>query len=98
MRNKFLILSNRVITSTDNKGKAMYFTKVDSAASLQKLFHEEEASYGVSVTDIEVEMVNGSTYTDAILMTHSAETEDGSDMFLDVIISDLLGTFVSEWY
>lgn len=98
MRNKFLILSNRVITSTDNKGKAMYFTKVDSAASLQKLFHEEEASYGVSVTDIEVEMVNGSTYSDAILMTHSAETEDGSDMFLDVIISDLLGTFVSEWY
>jgi hypothetical protein len=98
MRNKFLILSNRVITSTDNKGKAMYFTKVDSAASLQKLFHEEEASYCVSVTDIEVEMVNGSTYTDAILMTHSAETEDGSDMFLDVIISDLLGTFVSEWY
>lgn len=98
MRNKFLILSNRVITSTDNKGKAMYFTKVDSAASLQKLFHEEDASYCVSVTDIEVEMVNGSTYTDAILMTHSAETEDGSDMFLDVIISDLLGTFVSEWY
>lgn len=98
MRNKFLILSNRVITSTDNKGKAMYFTKVDSAASLQKLFHEEEALYCVSVTDIEVEMVNGSTYTDAILMTHSAETEDGSDMFLDVIISDLLGTFVSEWY
>lgn len=98
MRNKFLILSSRVITSTDNKGKAMYFTKVDSAASLQKLFHEEEASYCVSVTDIEVEMVNGSTYTDAILMTHSAETEDGSDMFLDVIISDLLGTFVSEWY
>lgn len=98
MRNKFLTLSNRVITSTDNKGKAMYFTKVDSAASLQKLFHEEEASYCVSVTDIEVEMVNGSTYTDAILMTHSAETEDGSDMFLDVIISDLLGTFVSEWY
>lgn len=98
MRNKFLILSNRVITSTDNKGKAMYFTKVDSAASLQKLFHEEEASYCVSVTDIEVEMVNGSIYTDAILMTHSAETEDGSDMFLDVIISDLLGTFVSEWY
>lgn len=98
MRNKFLILSNRVITSTDNKGKAMYFTKVDSAASLQKLFNEEEASYCVSVTDIEVEMVNGSTYTDAILMTHSAETEDGSDMFLDVIISDLLGTFVSEWY
>lgn len=98
MRNKFLVLSNRVITSTDNKGKAMYFTKVDSAASLQKLFHEEEASYCVSVTDIEVEMVNGSIYTDAILMTHSAETEDGSDMFLDVIISDLLGTFVSEWY
>lgn len=81
MRNKFLILSNRVITSTDNKGKAMYFTKVDSAASLQKLFHEEEASYCVSVTDIEVEMVNGSTYTDAILMTHSAETEDGSDAY-----------------
>lgn len=98
MRNKFLILSNRVITSTDNKGKAMYFTKVDSAATFQKLFHDEEASYGVSVKDIEVEMVNGSTYSDAILMTHSAETEDGSDMFLDVIISDLLGTFVSEWY
>lgn len=98
MRNKFLRLSNRVITSTDNKGKAMYFTKVDSAATFQKLFHDEEASYGVSVTDIEVDMGSGETFTDAILMTHSAETEYGSDMFLDVIISDLLGTFVSEWY
>lgn len=98
MRNKFLRLSNRVITSTDNKGKAMYFTKVDSAATFQKLFHDEEASYCVSATDIEVDMGNGATFTDAILMTHSTETEDGSDMFLDVIISDLLGTFVSEWY
>lgn len=98
MRNKFLILSNRVITSTDNKGKAMYFTKVDSAASLQKLFHEEEASYCVSVTDIEVEMGNGVSFTNAILTTYIAEEEDGSNMFLDVIISDLLGTFVSEWY
>lgn len=98
MGNKYLKLSNSVITSTDNKGTAMYFTKVDSASTFQKLFYDEEASYGVSVTDIEVEMGNDSTYTDAILMTHIAETEDGSDMFLDVIISDLLGTFVSEWY
>lgn len=98
MRNKFLKLSSNVIASTDNKGKTMYFSKVDSASTFQKLFHDEEASYGVSVTDIEVDMGNGATFTDAILMTHSAETEDGSDMFLDVIISDLLGKFVSEWY
>ncbi|MBD9082036.1 MAG: hypothetical protein EGR48_00460 [Lachnospiraceae bacterium] len=98
MRNKFLKLSSNVIASTDNKGKTMYFSKVDSASTFQKLFHDEEASYGVSVTDIEVDMGNGATFTDAILMTHSAKTEDGSDMFLDVIISDLLGKFVSEWY
>ena len=98
MINKFLKLSSNVIASTDNKGKTMYFSKVDSASTFQKLFHDEEASYGVSVTDIEVDMGNGATFTDAILMTHSAETEDGSDMFLDVIISDLLGKFVSEWY
>ena len=98
MRNKFLKLSSNVIASTGNKGKTMYFSKVDSASTFQKLFHDEEASYGVSVTDIEVDMGNGATFTDAILMTHSAETEDGSDMFLDVIISDLLGKFVSEWY
>lgn len=98
MRNKFLKLSSNVIASTDNKGKTMYFSKVDSASTFQKLFHDEEASYGVSVTDIEVDMGNGATFTDAILMTHSAETEDGLDMFLDVIISDLLGKFVSEWY
>lgn len=98
MRNKFLKLSSNVIASTDNKGKTMYFSKVDSASTFQKLFHDEEASYGVSVTDIEVDMGNGATFTDAILMTHSAETKDGSDMFLDVIISDLLGKFVSEWY
>lgn len=98
MRNKYLKLSSNVITSTDNKGKAMYFAKADSAATFQKLFHDEEASYGVSVTDIEVDMGNGATFTDAILMTYIAEEEDGSNMFLDVIISDLLGTFVSEWY
>ena len=98
MRNKFSKLSSNVIASTDNKGKTMYFSKVDSASTFQKLFHDEEASYGVSVTDIEVDMGNGATFTDAILMTHSAETEDGSDMFLDVIISDLLGKIVSEWY
>lgn len=98
MRNKYLKLGNCVIMSTDNKGKAMYFTKVDSAATFQKLFHDEEASYGVSVKDIEVDMGNGATFTDAILMTYIAEEENGSNMFLDVIISDLLGTFVSEWY
>ena len=98
MRNRFLKLSSNVIASMDNKGKAMYFAKVDSAATFQKLFHDEETSYGVSVKDIEVDMGNGSSFTDAILTTYIAEKEDGSNMFLDVIISDLLGTFVSEWY
>lgn len=97
MGKEYLKLSNSVIMSTDNKGKAMYFAKADSAATFQKLFHDEETSYGVSVKDIEVDMKNG-RFTDAILMTYIEETDSGSDMFFDVIISDLLGTFVSEWY
>lgn len=97
MRNDFFKLSNKVIISTDNKAKETYFTKVDSASTFQKLFYDEEILYGISATDIEVDIDDG-LFTDAILMTYSVEENDDKDRFLDVIISDLLGTFVSEWY
>ncbi len=98
MRKNFFKLSNKVIMSTDNKAKETYFTKVDSASTFQKLFYDEETLYGISATDIEVDIGDGLRFTDAILMTYSVEENDDKDRFIDVIISDLLGTFVSEWY
>ena len=98
MESKFLKLSNRVIKFKDNIGGDVYFTKVESAATLQNTFLDEETTYSVSVKDIEIETSNN-TFTDAILISfYNEDSHTERTEFVDVIVCNLLGTFVSDWY
>lgn len=74
-----------------------YLAKVDSAETLRSIFSNEETIYEISVSDVEIQTATG-TYTPAMLFTYCMEDEDSGTHFVDVVISQLLGTFVSDWY
>ena len=87
---EFQKVNSRVIRSGDN-----YLAKVDSAENFSSVFVDEETTYGVSVRDAQIQ-TGDSTYTPAMAFTYSME--DGSVRFIDVVVCQLLGTFVSDWY
>ena len=74
-----------------------YLAKADSAETLRSIFSNEETRYEISVSDVEIQTATG-TYTPAILFTYCMEDEDSGTHFVDVVISQLLCTFVSDWY
>lgn len=78
-------------------GENEYLAKADSAETLRNIFANEETRYEISVSDVKIQTADG-TYTPAMLFTYSMEHEDGRTYFVDVVISQLLGTFVSDWY
>lgn len=95
MKKEFIQLSNKVVKSVDGN---LYLTKVASGADFLKTFFEEEAQYEISARDVGIELrKKEGTFTVAILLTFCKE-EDESTSFVDVLISDLLGTFISDWY
>ncbi len=95
MKKEFIQLSNKVIRSAD---KNQYFAKVESKADFQKTFFKEEAQYEISARDVEIELrKENNSYTEAILLSFCKQ-EDASFLFVDVLISDLIGTFISDWY
>ena len=53
--------------------------------------------YEVSVSDAKIQTDVG-VYTPAMIFTYCMEDVDGGTHFVDVVISQLLGTFVSDWY
>lgn len=89
-------LSNKVILS-DGK---MYFTKIDSSASFYSMLDDENATHLISAYDVEIETDREtSSYTKAVALDFCKENEEtGKSQFIDVIICDLLGTFISDWY
>lgn len=80
-----------------------YFSRVPSARGLQRKFFNEETAYEVSVCDIEIKTGTG-VITDAILLTFCRENIDEESRetietsYLEMIISEMLGTFVSDWF
>ena len=74
-----------------------YLAKVDTAGTLQNIFLNEEMKYEVSVIDAKIQTGIG-VYTPAMTFTYCMEDVDGRAHFVDVVISQLLGTFVSDWY
>ena len=98
MNRKYLRLSNKVIKSVDSKGKELFFTKAEGAVPFQNTFFGDEVQYEVSANGVEIEMNNEEkSYTDAVILTFGVEEEDNV-RYADVIICDLLGTFISDWY
>ena len=95
MKYKFEQLSNKVIKSADGK---QFFSKAESAVDFQKTFFGDEEQYEISGQVAEIELKNHKgAFTDAIILTFCKE-DDESTSFVDVLISDLLGTFISDWY
>ena len=95
MKDRFEQLSNKVIKSAEGK---QFFSKAEGVADFQKTFFGDEDQYGISAKDVEIELKShNGTFTDAILLTFCKEDGE-STSFVDVLISDLLGTFISDWY
>lgn len=95
MKKRFLQLSNKVIKSVDGE---LFFTKAEGSMSFQKTFFGEEDQYGLYAQDVYVGL-NGQegTITDAVLLTFWNENEESSHC-VEVLICDLLGTFISDWH
>ena len=85
-----------------NKDHGLLLTRVDSSNTFQKLLINEDDQYFIASHDVKIEMMNGH-FTDGIdiLICRDDAVEDDPDskaMFLNIVISDVLGTFVSSWY
>ena len=93
MEQAFKQLSNDVISSAQN----LLFTRVDSEKSFRRKFPSEESSYELCFRNIEIEMKEKEHYTDAILISFTSDDEN-STSYVDVIMSDVLGTFISDIY
>lgn len=92
---EFMQLSNSVIKTANRN---VYYTKVDSAKSLQKVFIEEESQYEISAGDVEIQIKGeDETFAEGVLLVFCKE-KDGSCSYVDVLICDVLGTFISDWY
>ena len=95
MEANFIQLSDDILLSSDG----IYLTKVDSAKKLSSKICDEYEEYGISFGDVTVDAGNcGGRISDAVRMEISVEDEDGYYDFIDIVVSDLLGTFVSEWF
>lgn len=85
-------INSRVIRSGNQ-----HLAKADSAETFRNIFANEETRYEVSVSDVKIQTATG-TYTPAMLFTYCMEDADDGTHFVDIVISALLGTFVSDWY
>ena len=94
MEANYVQLSNDVLLSRDGR----YLVRVDSAQSLNKKLYDDYTEYGVSFGNVLIKLKQDAHFTDAILMEFSRETEDGNCYFIDIVISDVLGMFISDWY
>ena len=95
MKDRLEQLSSKVIKSADGK---QYFSKAEGAADFQKTFFGDEEQYEISAQGVEIELKNQEgAFTCAILLTFCKE-DDKNASFVDVLISDMLGTFISDWY
>lgn len=80
-----------------------YFSRVSSAKGVRRKFFDEETLYSISSCDIEIKIGNG-CIVDAILLSFCRENIDEESgkvietSFLEMIISEMLGTFTSDWF
>ena len=88
----YVKINSRVI-----RGERDFLAKADSAETLQNIFSNEEMKYEVSVSDSKIQTDVG-VYTPAMIFTYCMEDADDGTHFVDVVVSQLLGTFVSDWY
>ena len=94
MEANYVQLSKDVLLSRDGR----YLVRVDSAQTLNKKLYDDDTEYGVSFGNVLIKPEQDSRCVNAILMEFSAENEDVDHDFIDLVISDELGMFISDWY
>lgn len=94
MGREFKQVSGDVVVSNTNK----YLTRVDSSNTLFRKLYDEESQYGVSFKDVEISLMDEGHFTNAILITFFKDVDDITDSFIELLISDVIGTFISDWY
>lgn len=97
-RYRYKQLSEDVISSPQN----ILYSRVASAKALERKLFDEDAEYRMTFKDIEIEMKKAGHFTTGILVMFVRENHESEEMvsesFIDLVISDILGTFISEWY
>ena len=94
MEREFKQVSGDVVVSNTNK----YLTRVDSSNTLFRKLYDDELQYGVSFKDVEISLIEEGHFTNGILITFSKYVDDMKDTFIALLISDVIGTFISDWY
>lgn len=98
MEKRYKQLSEDVISSPED----FLYSRVASAKVLERKLFDEDAEYRMTFQDIEIEMKKAGHFTTGVLVVfirENHESEDkASESYIDLIISDILGTFISDWY
>lgn len=94
MGREFKQVSGDVVVSNTNK----YLTRVDSSNTLFRKLYDDEAQYGISFKDVEISLIEEGHFTNGILITFSKDVDDMKDSFIELLVSDVIGTFISDWY
>ena len=94
---KYEVLSSSVI-----KNDNLLFTRVSSAQCIERKLFEQDTSYELGVENIDIQMKDNTT-TGGIRFTFYCESKkdlwgDTSASYVDLIVSDILGTFISDRY
>ena len=94
MEREFKQVSGDVVVSNTNK----YLTRVDSSNTLFRKLYDDELQYGVSFKDVEISLIEEGHFTNGILIIFSKDVDDMKDTFIELLISDVIGNFISDWY
>lgn len=99
MDKKLKYVGNGVIEDVET---GAHFVRVDSKRNLDCKLVGEETQYCVFATDLQIELEQEYHFTDAVMLSFSRENEESAELtqtsFMDMVLCNLLGTFVSEWY
>ncbi len=74
-----------------------YFSRIVDAECIKRKFAEDELSLGITANDFTIRRKNGNI-ADAIKLTFCDECGEDKVRYIDMIISDVCGTFLSDWY
>lgn len=101
MERKFKEVSDDVIFVEESN---QYFARVVSAEALHRKLYNDEVEYGTVFHDITIDLREAGHFTDGILITLSRDDENDKSekirdaFYIDIIQSDTLGMFISDWY
>lgn len=99
MDKKLKYVGNGVIEDIET---GAHFVRIDSKRNLTCTLVGEETQYCVSAADLQIELKQEGHVTDAVMLSFTRENEELPGLpqtsFMDMLLCNLLGTFVSEWY